>query len=106
RALEAELERVEFELLREPERMTVGELAQYSNYREYLRDYRKTLFPKIAEAEKKVEICEQRLIKTMNEIKAYDKLREKHYAEWKAEEAAAERLVLDDFMAAGLVLNA
>jgi flagellar export protein FliJ len=103
RALEAELERVEAEMLREPERLTVGELSQYSNYREFLREYRKTLFPKIAEAEKKVEACQQALIITMNELKAYDKLREKHYEQWKTEEAAAERLVLDDFMAADLV---
>jgi flagellar export protein FliJ len=55
--------------------------------------------PRIAAAEEYVEQCREKLVLTMKELKAFDKLRAEQYAEWRAENEKSDRAALEDYIA-------
>ncbi|MDR0819765.1 MAG: flagellar export protein FliJ [Oscillospiraceae bacterium] len=78
---------------------TIQAFEEHALWLERIRDERAELLPKIAEAEQYVEQCRNRLVQTMKELKAYDKLRAEQYAEWRAENDKSERAALEDYIA-------
>lgn len=57
-------------------------LAEHDSYFRYLRDALIEVRIRIEQAIKVVEECQDRLIKTMKEIKTYLKLRDEQYTDW------------------------
>lgn len=73
-------------------------LDAYDAFFLHLREQKKTLAKKILSAEAKRLRCQEVLIITMKEIKAYKKLREKQYQEYLKESAAEEEKELSDII--------
>ena len=76
----------------------VAALAEHDAYFRFLRDALVEVKSKIVRAEEIVRLCQERLITTMRELKAYDKLRDEQYDAYRLEVQAEEAKVLDDLV--------
>jgi flagellar export protein FliJ len=74
------------------------EFVAYDRYFNRLRSARASLAPRIARAEREVAEREAALIRTKNELKAYERLRDEELSEWKSEAAAEEALVVGEYV--------
>ena len=73
-------------------------LAEHDAYFRYLRDALIAIRIAIAKAQRVVDECQERLIITMKELKAYLKLRDEQYQEYMKEVQAEEAKVMDDLV--------
>ncbi|MCL2248392.1 MAG: flagellar export protein FliJ [Oscillospiraceae bacterium] len=76
----------------------VAALAEHDAYFRFLRDALVEVKGKIVRAEEIVRLCQERLITTMRELKAYDRLREEQYEAYRMEVQAEEAKVIDDLV--------
>jgi flagellar FliJ protein len=76
----------------------VAALTEHDAYFRFLRDALVELQGKIVRAEEIVRLCQEKLIITMKELKAYDKLRDEQYYAYRMEVQAEEAKVLDDLV--------
>ncbi|MCL2223266.1 MAG: flagellar export protein FliJ [Oscillospiraceae bacterium] len=76
----------------------VAALTEHDAYFRFLRDSLVEVRKKIVRAEEVVRKCQEKLIITMRELKAYDKLRDEQYQTWKAEAQAEEAKNIDDLV--------
>jgi len=77
---------------------TVDDFMYCGRWLENLTHEQAKVRVKITKAEHYVEECQNRLIQTMKELQAYEKLRAEQYAAWQAEYDAAERAELEDYI--------
>jgi len=73
-------------------------LPEHDAYFRYLRDALKELRERIALAEEIVAKCQERLIKTMKELKTYTKLRDEQYQKYLKEVQAEEDKEMGDLV--------
>ena len=73
-------------------------LAAYDAFFQHLSEEKRKLAVKIIDAEAVKLRCQELLITTMKELKAYGKLRDKQYAEYLKEVAAEEEKALSDII--------
>jgi len=93
----ADTERSLDEALRKGENI-VAALTEHDAYFRFLRDSLVEVRKKIVRAEEIVRKCQEKLIVTMRELKAYDKLRDEQYQTWRAEAQAEEAKNIDDLV--------
>lgn len=75
-----------------------NELPRHDAYFLFIRDEKKLLAKKIEAAEREKHKCQQALIKTMNEIKTLENLREEQYERYMEEVRAEEAKDLSDLI--------
>ena len=75
-----------------------AELPEHDAYFRFLRDALKEVRERIVEAEEVVAKCQERLIKTMKEIKTYKKLRDEQYQDYLKEVQAEEDKEMGDLV--------
>ena len=73
-------------------------LSEHDAYFRFLRDALKELRERIVKAEMVVAECQTRLIKTMKEIKTYNKLRAEQYQEYQKEVQIEEEKEIGDLV--------
>ena len=73
-------------------------LSEHDAYFRFLRDALKELRERIVKAEIVVSECQTRLIKTMKEIKTYNKLRAEQYEEYQKEVQTEEEKEIGDLV--------
>lgn len=73
-------------------------MQQFARYFQVLREQQKQLTVQIAEKEQQRLECQQRLVKTMQEQKMLEKLREKQWEDYRLEVAQDESLQINDFV--------
>ena len=93
----AENERSLENALRENINVAVA-LTEHDAYFRFLRDALKEIRDRIARAEQIVAECQTRLIKTMREIKTYNKLRSEQYMEYLKEVQSEEEKEIGDLV--------
>jgi len=93
----AENERSLEEALRENINIAAA-LSEHDAYFRFLRDALRELREKIVKAEMIVAECQTRLIRTMKEIKTYDKLRAEQYQEYLKEVQTEEEKEMGDLV--------
>jgi flagellar export protein FliJ len=98
----AENERSLEEALRKGENI-VDALAEHDAYFRFLRDAIKEIRERIVKAEEVVYECQQRLIKTMKELKTYAKLRAEQYQAYIKETMAEEDKNMGDIVSFNVV---
>jgi len=76
----------------------VAALAEHDAYFRFLRDALVEVRAKIIRAEEIVRRCQEKLIITMRELKAYDRLRDEQYEQWRMEAQAEEAKNIDDLV--------
>jgi flagellar FliJ protein len=74
------------------------EFIAYDRYFRRLREQCEDLAPKILRAQREVTEREAALIRTKNELKAYAKLRDREFSEWRADVAAEEAQIIGEFV--------
>ena len=75
-----------------------GELARHADYFRYIRELKLELAEKIEKALELVRICQEKLVRTMKEVKTYGKLRDEQYAEYLVELAREEQKEMNDIV--------
>jgi flagellar FliJ protein len=73
-------------------------LNEHDAYFRFLRDALKELRERIVKAEQIVSDCQNRLIRTMREIKTYNKLRDEQYQEYLKETRSEEEKEIGDLV--------
>ena len=81
----------------------VAALSEHDAYFRYLRDALQAVREKIIRAERIVTECQTRLIRTMREIKTYDKLRTEQYQEYLKEIQAEEEKEIGDLVSYSII---
>lgn len=87
------------------ERLTVELLDVEQTYLSALEERIETQRERVAEAERMVEQRREGLIEAQRERKALERLREKHYEQWRQEMLRAEQNTLDDLATVRAVLS-
>lgn len=90
---------------RRQQRLTVELLDVEQTYLSALEERIETQRERVAEAEKVAEEKREALIEAQRERKALERLREKHYEQWRQEILRTEQKVLDDLATVRAVLS-
>jgi len=99
RLIQAQIDtKMSLEIALEKGENIVAALTEHDSYFRFLRDSLVDVRKKIVIAEEVVRKCQEKLITTMRELKAYDKLRDEQYEEYKMEVQAEEAKVMDDLV--------
>jgi len=81
----------------------VSALSEHDAYFRYLRDALKEIRKKIARAEEVVALCQERLIKTMKEIKTYTKLKNEQFQRYLKEVQSEEDKEIGDLVSFNVI---
>jgi len=76
----------------------VAALTEHDAYFRFLRDSLIEVRTRIVRAEEIVRLCQEKLIITMRELKAYDRLRDEQYDAYRLEVQAEDAKMLDDLV--------
>jgi len=99
RIIQAQVDtKISLELALQKGENIVAALTEHDAFFRFLRDALEDVRRKIVRAEEVVKKCQEKLIITMRELKAYDKLRDEQYEAWKAEAQAEEAKNIDDLV--------